>query len=97
LWDKDGIIRIDYLPKGQNINAQYYSSLLVQLKGCLKEIHHGTVINVVLSLHDNAPTPWALATQKKMDYLGFQCLDHTPYSPNLATSHYHLFLGLKNN
>jgi len=27
----------DYLPKGQNINAEYHSSLLVQLKDILKE------------------------------------------------------------
>jgi len=30
-WDQDGILLIDYLPKGQTINAEYYSSLLVQL------------------------------------------------------------------
>ena len=35
--DQDGILLIDYLPKGQAINAQYYSSLLVQLKDILKE------------------------------------------------------------
>jgi histone-lysine N-methyltransferase SETMAR len=28
-WDQDGIILIHYLPKGQTINAEYYSSLLV--------------------------------------------------------------------
>jgi hypothetical protein len=28
-WDQDGILLIDYLPKGQTINAEYYSSLLV--------------------------------------------------------------------
>jgi hypothetical protein len=28
---------IDYLPKGQTINAEYYSSLLVQMKDILKE------------------------------------------------------------
>jgi len=33
--------------------------------------------------------------QKKLAYLGFQCLDHPPYSPDLAPSHYHLFPGLK--
>jgi hypothetical protein len=37
----------------------------------------------------------ALATQKKLAYLGFQCLDHPPYSPDLAPSVYHLFPGLK--
>jgi histone-lysine N-methyltransferase SETMAR len=30
-----------------------------------------------------------------MAYLGFQCLDHPPYSPDLATSDYHLFPALK--
>jgi len=37
----------------------------------------------------------AFATQKKLAYLGLQCLDHPTYSPDLAPSHYHLFLGLK--
>jgi len=36
-WDQDGILLIDYLPKGQNINAEYYLSLLVQLRDILKE------------------------------------------------------------
>jgi hypothetical protein len=31
-WDQDGILRIDYLRKSQTINAEYDSSLLVQLK-----------------------------------------------------------------
>ena len=30
-WDQDGILLIDYLPKGQAINVEYYLSLLVQL------------------------------------------------------------------
>jgi len=36
-WDQDGILLIDYHPKGQTINAKYYSSLLVQLKDILKK------------------------------------------------------------
>jgi hypothetical protein len=35
--DQHGILVIDYLPKGLTINAQYNSSLLVQLKDILKE------------------------------------------------------------
>jgi hypothetical protein len=31
-WDQDGILLIDYLPKGQTINAEYYLSLLGQQK-----------------------------------------------------------------
>jgi len=48
-----------------------------------------------LLLHDNALSHRALATQKKLAYLGFHCLDHPPYSPDLAPSDYHLFPGLK--
>jgi len=95
-WGQDGILLIDYLPKGQTINAEYYSSLLVQLKDILKEKHRGKITKGVLFLHDNAPAHRALATQK-LAYLGFQCLVHPPCSPDLAPSDYHLFPGLKNN
>jgi len=46
-------------------------------------------------LHNNAPAHLALANQKKLAYLGFNCLDHPPYSPDLIPSAYHLFPGLK--
>ena len=42
-WDEDGILLIDYLPKDQTINAEYYSSLLVQLKDILKGKGRGKV------------------------------------------------------
>jgi len=35
LGDQDDILLIDYLPKGETINADYCSSLLVQLKEVL--------------------------------------------------------------
>jgi hypothetical protein len=73
--DQDGILLIDYLSKGQTINAESYLSLLVQLKDILKEKRRGKFTKGVLFLHDNAPARSALATQKKLAYLGFQCLD----------------------
>ena len=94
-WDQDGILLADYLPKGQTINADYYSSLLVQLKDILKGKRHGKFTKGVLFPHDSAPTHRALAAQKKLAYLGFQCLDHPPYSPDLAPSDDHLFHVLK--
>ena len=94
-WYQDGILLIDYLPKGQTISTEYYLSLLVQFKDILKEKRRWNVTKVVLFLHNNAPAHRALATQQKLAYLGFQCFDHLPYSPDLALSHYHLFPGLK--
>ena len=46
-------------------------------------------------MHDNAPAHRALATKKKLAYLGFQYFDHPLYSPDMAPSNYHLFPGLK--
>ena len=90
-WDQDGILLIDYLPNDQTINAECYSSLMVQLKDILKKKRRGKIIKGVLFLYDNAPAHRALATQKKLAYLGFKCLDHPPYSSDLAPSDYHLF------
>ena len=79
--DQDSILLIDYLPKGQTINTEYYLSLLMQLKDILKEKRHGKFTKRILFLHDNAPAHWALATQKK---LACHCLHHPPYSPDFG-------------
>ena len=81
--------------KGPTLNAEYYSSLLVQLKDILMKKGPGKFTKGVLFLHDNAPAHLALATQKKLIYLGFQCLDHPPYSLDVAPSDYHLFHELE--
>jgi len=67
----------------------------VQLKDILKEKRRGKFTKWVLFLNDDAPAHRAFATQKKLAYLGFQSLDHPPYSPDLVQSDYHLFPGLK--
>ena len=46
-------------------------------------------------MDNNAPAHRALATHKNLAYLGFQCLDHPPYSPDLVPSDYQLSPGLK--
>jgi len=92
---QDGILLINYLPKGQTVNEEYYSFLLVQLKDILKKKRRGKFTKVVLFLHDNAPAHRALATQKKLAYLGIQYLDHPPYPPDLVPSDYHLFPVVK--
>jgi len=50
--DHDGILLIDYFPKGQTINAEYYLSLLVQSKDILKEKRRGLFTKGFLFLHE---------------------------------------------
>ena len=77
-WGQDSILLIYYLPKGQSINEECYSFLLVQLEDILKENRPGKLIKVFLFLNDNASAHRALATQKKLAYLGFHFLDPHP-------------------
>jgi len=67
----------------------------VQLKGIFKDKGHRKLTKGFLFLHDKAPAHRALVTQKKLAYLGFESLDHLPYSPGMVPSDYHLFPGLK--
>jgi len=67
------------------------AKLSTHLCWCKKNAGCGKV--TVVQEHDNAPAHRTLATQKKLAYLGFQCLDHPTYSPDLAPSD--LFPGLK--
>jgi hypothetical protein len=65
-WYQKGIHLIEYLPKGQTLNVEYYSSLLAQLKDILnekprsREGHQGGV------LHDNVPACREFAIEKKL-------------------------------
>ena len=54
-----------------------------------------SVSNLVVNWDYSTECVRTLATQKKLAYLGFQCLDHPPYSPDLAPSDHHLFPGLR--
>jgi hypothetical protein len=65
-WYQGGNVLIDYLPKAQNINAEYFPSLLVQLKDILKEKLRRNFTKRVLFLHDNASAHRPLATQKDL-------------------------------
>jgi len=67
----------------------------MQLKDVLKEKCCRKFTKGVLFLHNNVQAHRALATQKKLAYLGFQFLVHPPYSLDLGLSDYHLFPGLK--
>ena len=53
--DLDGILLIYYLPKGQTINAEYYSSLLVQSKDILREKRCGSFTKRGLVLARQCP------------------------------------------
>jgi transposase len=50
----------------------------------------------VVHLHDNALPHTAASTRALLEHFNWELFDHTPYSPDLASSDYYLFTYLKN-
>ena len=50
----------------------------------------------VILQHDNAPPHRARQTVDKIEKMGWELLQHPPYSPDLVPSYFHLFIYWKN-
>jgi len=95
LWIMTASTTLIYLQKVLTINVGVLLISAGAIEGHLKVKRCRKFTKGVLYLHDNASSHRAFTTQKKLVYLCFQCLDHPPNSPDLASSDYHLFPGLK--
>lgn len=95
-WDTEGIVLIDYLPKGQTITSEYYASLLTNdVRNALRRKRSGKLSRKPLLLQGNARPHTAKLTTTTLRDLGCDILPHPPYSPDLAPSDYHLFGEMK--
>ena len=94
-WDTDGVIHIDFLPRGTTMNGQYYADLLVRLRESIKEKRRGKIRRGVLLQQDNAPVHSSKVAMQSVRDCGFELLPHPPYSPDLAPSGFFLFSKLK--
>ena len=93
-WDTEGPVHWELLQQGQTITAQVYCDMLdrVAAELAVKRPHRQHQI----FLQDNARPHTARITQQKFQQLGWEVLDHPPYSPDLAPSDYRAFLSLQN-
>lgn len=94
-WDSEGILLIDYKDKGVSITGEYYTSILERLKETIKQKRRGKLTKGVLLLHDNAPVYKSHVALAALLKVGFDILNHPPYSPDLAPSDYYLFPKMK--
>jgi histone-lysine N-methyltransferase SETMAR len=94
-WDQKGILLLDFLETGTTISGEYYSGLLEKLKDQILAHRPHLQKKKVLFHQDNAPPHKCRITTAKIEELGFEVVDHPPYSPDLAPSDYYLFSDLK--
>ncbi len=84
-WDMRGVILIDFLRDQRTINAAYYSALLrdaIKPANCLKR--RDIAIGSTLLLQDNAQPHVAQLTRDVLFELGWETLEHPPYSPDVS-------------
>jgi len=95
-WDMHGPILVNFQAHGQTVNSANYCALLQnELKPAICKKRRGMLSKKVLLHHDNARPHTAAATVETVQQLGFELLQHPPYSPDLAPSDYHIFGPLK--
>ncbi|KAJ7344987.1 hypothetical protein JRQ81_000937 [Phrynocephalus forsythii] len=93
-WDSRGVLLTD-LQKGETLNSNYYCNLLEKLRDALKQKQHGMISKGVCLLADNAPVHTAQASVVTAHRLGYELLQHPPYSPDFAPSDFFLFPEMK--
>ncbi|KAJ4436137.1 hypothetical protein ANN_18764 [Periplaneta americana] len=94
-WDRKGILLIDFLPRGEKVNADRYCETLRKLRCAIQNKRRGMLTAGVVLLHDNARPHTAWRTAAVLTEFGWVLFDHPPYSPDLAPSDFHVFLHLK--
>jgi len=72
-----------------------YCDILSQVRLAYRRKRRDLSIRDVVLLHDNARPHTAALTRKKLDQLGWETLEHPPYSPDLSPCDFHVFGPLK--
>ncbi|KAJ4432825.1 hypothetical protein ANN_21464 [Periplaneta americana] len=94
-WDRKDVLLLDFMPKGTTINANRYCETLRKLRRAIQNKRLGMLSRGVVLLHDNARPHTVASTRELLDQFGWEIFDHSPYSPDLAPSDFHLFTKLK--
>ena len=92
-WDVQGVVHMEFMPKGTTINSARYIDTLRKLKARIRRSR--THMEHPLLQHDNAKPHTSAETSAAIRRFGFTVIDHSSYSPDLAPSDFHLFPKLK--
>ncbi|GBO22454.1 hypothetical protein AVEN_182624-1 [Araneus ventricosus] len=93
--DRKGVLLVDFMPIEPTIIANRYCETLRNLRRATQNRRRGMLSERIVLHHDNGRPHTAAAIQELLDLFGWEIFDHPPYSPNLASSDFHLFLKLK--
>ena len=95
-WDWEGMVHWEMLDRNVTITKELYIAQLRRVNEAiqLKRPHRQ---GQTILLHDNARPHVAQVLKATLQELEWEVLQHPPYSPDLATTDYHLFRSLSNH
>ena len=77
------------------MTRQHYSGQLKRLREVIKGKRPGKLTREIIFLQDNAPALTSVVAMATIHDCGFELVPHSPYSPDLAPSEFHLFPQMK--
>lgn len=88
------ILLVHFQPKCANVNAVSYCEMLGKLHSAICQKYQGLLTHSILLYHNKARlhTLWLITAETE---LWWDVLEHPFYSPDLASSNFHLFGPLK--
>ena len=94
-WDRKGILLTESMAPGTTVTSEVYCETLHKLRKLIQNKRQGMLSKGVILLHDNAWPHTAARTNALIKLFNWEIFDHPPYSPDLASSNYHLFSKMK--
>jgi histone-lysine N-methyltransferase SETMAR len=82
--------------KVNNIRSVLRNTKKKNVHTVIQNKRHGMLTFGVVLLHDNVRPHTADGTRALLEHFNYKLFDHPPYSPDLASSDYHLFTYQKN-
>jgi len=92
LWDRKDILLAYFMPPGSTINAAAYCDTLTQFRVVIQNKRKGRLSRDVCLLHNTSPPHSTHVTTVLLEKFKWDILDHPPYSPDLVSSDFLLFL-----
>ena len=96
-WDQKGVLYYELLKPGEIINGERCRTQLIRLTRAIAENRpeYVTRHEAIIFHHDNVRPHVAIPVKNYLKNNGWEVLPHTPYSPDLAPSDYHLFRSMQ--
>ena len=69
LWDRKGVLLVDFMPPGSTISAAAYCDALTRLRRVIKNIRRGMLSRGLCLIHDN-PWPHSASGKIQVGYIG---------------------------